>query len=190
MPLLDCRGEEWVNDRITDLHYLYRSHFDPAFSSYLINNNSEDNRQTRQIDESFCDVYIPDVTLQDIYDLRQVELFKTLREVSYDRLLDLEDPEFQHIKIRRFLQHSTLACHYVEVLEEFADKFDCSNERALSAMLDNKDEELNKLKKVYMRRIWIMQGRINSYEIYTNGLLIEHLGEIQKTEGRDFSIET
>ena len=25
MPLLDCRGEEWVNDRITDLHYLYRS---------------------------------------------------------------------------------------------------------------------------------------------------------------------
>ena len=57
-------------------------------------------------------------------------------------------------------------------------------------MLDNKDEKLNKLKKVYMRRIWIMQGKINSYEIYINGLLIENLDEISKTQGRDFSIET
>ena len=59
MPILDCRGEEWVNDRITDLHYLYRSHFDPAFTSYTLSTNED----TRQIDESFCDVYIPDVTL-------------------------------------------------------------------------------------------------------------------------------
>ena len=49
---------------------------------------------------------------------------------------------------------------------------------------------VNKLKKVYMRRIWIMQGKINSYEIYINGLLIENLDEISKTQGRDFSIET
>ena len=61
--------------------------------------------------------------LREIYDRRQFRLHEFVIANPYQKYVDMEDPEFENLVIKRFIQHHPEMTSYIEVDAEVAAEF-------------------------------------------------------------------
>ena len=93
--------------------------------------------------------------------------------------MDLEDPEYAGMKIRRFIQHHPLNSTYIECDAEFASNYDVNDEYMLERMLQSKD------KKKYMFQARVHEKKLFSFEFAIGGVRFDKRETTETSYGKD-----